>query len=347
MSRFRPGSLVQVRSAKEIFETLDESGALDGLPFMPEMLSHCGAVLRVESSAHKTCDTINYSGSRRLADTVHLSGTRCDGAAHGGCQAGCLFFWKHQWLKPIRGGESVDSELESEVDGEVVAFLKSNASHQDESEGVRYRCQATDLLKASSPIQWWDPLQYIRDVQSGNVGIGQVVKSASFRIFDKWLKSIGPYNRLLQYYNRFQKKRGGTPYPYLTGKLKKTPRETLDLEPGEWVRIKSQEEILETVDLWRRNRGLSFDPEMVRYCGSTRQVLARVERIVDEKNGQLIELPSDCIILGDVTCKAEYSSRRLFCPRALYPFWREIWLDRLHDEQQEDIKREIEGRDIT
>ena len=35
---FRPGSAVQVRSPSEIFETLDESGALDGLPFMPEML---------------------------------------------------------------------------------------------------------------------------------------------------------------------------------------------------------------------------------------------------------------------------------------------------------------------
>ena len=28
-------------------------------------------------------------------------------------------------------------------------------------------------------------------------------------------------------------------------------------------------------------------------------------------------------------CEAKYSERRLFCPRGIYPFWREIWLKRV------------------
>src|SRR5258707_5611398 len=90
--KLRAGDLVEVRSEKEILATLDEQGALDGLPFMPEMLVHCGKRLRVDKRADKTCDTINYSGSRRMYDTVHLAGTRCDGQSHGGCQAQCRFF---------------------------------------------------------------------------------------------------------------------------------------------------------------------------------------------------------------------------------------------------------------
>ena len=34
----RVGEVVEVRTAEEILATLDEHGALDSLPFMPEML---------------------------------------------------------------------------------------------------------------------------------------------------------------------------------------------------------------------------------------------------------------------------------------------------------------------
>ena len=37
----RVGERVEVRSAEEIFATLDKSGCLNSLPFMPEMLQFC------------------------------------------------------------------------------------------------------------------------------------------------------------------------------------------------------------------------------------------------------------------------------------------------------------------
>ena len=74
------------------------------------------------------------------------------------------------------------------------------------------------------------------------------------------------------------------------------------------------------------NRGLTFDPEMLWYCGREARVLRRVERIVDERTGRLLRLKRPCIVLEDVTCRGEYHR---CCPRADYPFWREIWLERL------------------
>ncbi len=94
----RPGDWVLVRSEAEILATLDDRGTLDDLPFMPEMLAHCGQRYRVFKRADKTCDTVKWSGLRRMERTVHLDMLRCDGSAHQGCQAGCLMFWKEAWL---------------------------------------------------------------------------------------------------------------------------------------------------------------------------------------------------------------------------------------------------------
>src|SRR6185503_4165611 len=96
-----------VRSREEILSTLDGNGQLDGLPFMPEMLQFCGQRLPVFRRAHKTCDPPNGLQGRRMAAAVHLDGVRCDGSAHGGCQAGCLMFWKDAWLKKADPADDV------------------------------------------------------------------------------------------------------------------------------------------------------------------------------------------------------------------------------------------------
>jgi hypothetical protein len=328
----RRGDLVEVRSAEEILATLDESGAIDALPCMPEMLDYAGQRFRVEARADKTCDTINYSGARRLHDTVHLEGIRCTGKAHGGCQAQCTVFWKEAWLKRVdertpAARPSAPAPSASKMTRESLAAQTRRMPEAGESD-VRYRCQATDLLLASSPIRWWDVRQYCRDVWTGNVGLLAMIRAALFRVFLNTLK-LGGYRAQLWCYNRLQKWRGGTPWPYLHGTLAKTPQETLDLAPGDYVRVKAQQEILKTVNARNRNRGLSFDPEMVRYCGQVHQVRARVGQIIDERSGKMLPITSDCIILEGAVCCAEYSDQRLFCPRRLYPYWREIWLERV------------------
>src|SRR6185503_9144504 len=94
---FSPRTFVEIRSKAEILATLDKSGRFEGLPFMPEMLAFCGKRFRVYKRAHKTCDTVNKTGGRRMNAAVHLEGLRCSGEAHGGCQAACLLFWKEAW----------------------------------------------------------------------------------------------------------------------------------------------------------------------------------------------------------------------------------------------------------
>jgi len=47
---------------------------------------------------------------------------------------------------------------------------------------------------------------------------------------------------------------------------------------------------------------------------------------INEKTGVMMKLPGPSVILDDVTCSGNYSMCRMFCPRAIYPYWREAWL---------------------
>jgi hypothetical protein len=60
------------------------------------------------------------------------------------------------------------------------------------------------------------------------------------------------------------------------------------------------------------------------------RVLRRVERIVNERTGKMQEMKTPCVILDSVICRSRYSECRLFCPRSIYAYWREIWLERVN-----------------
>jgi hypothetical protein len=152
-------------------------------------------------------------------------------------------------------------------------------------------------------------------------------------VYRHWLVNLGiglgPFLKWL--YDRFQGLIGGVPYPRRHGVLpagSRTPVNPLNLQPGEWVRVKSRDEILATCDEGDMNRGMKFDAELVPYCGGNYRVLKRVTRILNEKTGTMQVMKTPCIILDSVVCQARYSECRLFCPRSVYSYWREIWLER-------------------
>lgn len=314
----KAGEWVEVRSLPEILATLDERGALDALPFMPEMAASCGKRFRVLKSAHKTCDRVRRSGLRGMKDTVHLDELRCDGSGHGGCQAACLLFWKEAWLKRVPEGTRETTPASGAVPRILTDATRVPWDPSAPGE-VRWSCQATEMYRATFPMKWWDLRPYLRDIRSGNATFGAVMR---------WLviRSLNQLQRIPRTYKFVDSVRGGFRYPRVDGSLKRTPRSTLDVWPGDRVRVKSQEEIRATLDTRARNRGLSFDMEMVRYCGGTYEVRSRVTRLIDEPTGRMTEPPNDCIILDRVVCTAEYHG---LCPRAIYPYWREIWLERV------------------
>jgi hypothetical protein len=193
---------------------------------------------------------------------------------------------------------------------------------------VRYTCQATELFRATTPLSPREVGPYIRDLRSGNVSVGETLRAISLWMFRK-MTQIGGYRILVWGYDQVHALIGGCPYPYRQGALTKTPTDTLNLQPGELVQIKNQEEILKTVDKRNRNRGLSFDVEMVSYCGGKYRVLQRVEKIINERTGKMIRFPAPPVMLDGVTCRSQFTPGKLFCSRSIYSYWREIWLRRV------------------
>jgi hypothetical protein len=157
------GDWVEVKSKEEILSTLDRDGKLDGMPFMPEMFEFCGRKMQVYKRAHKTCDTVYPIRGRWVNRTVHLE-TRCDGSAHGGCQASCLFFWKEAWLKPAGGGPQPADPASGTAAGCTEADVRTHAQTIDPADGKPvYSCQATCLPAATAHLDWWDLRQYVED----------------------------------------------------------------------------------------------------------------------------------------------------------------------------------------
>lgn len=323
MPTLRVGDVVEVRSAEEILATLDEKGELENLPFMPEMLKFCGQRMTVHKSAHKLCEVITTEGALRwLNSSVHLVGSRCTGADHGGCQTACSIYWKEAWLRKVGPAEAKQPAAAGarEVD---TSRLTRAANRDPDAEGNQYfSCQATEILRAAPDrIKFRHIDQYVADVKTGNVTFFTLVRGMLFHLFNGYQRRS---RRFLPEWLWFKQ---GLSWGFVKGRAgSKTPTGHLDLQVGETVRIKPKDEITLTLDPKRLNRGMGFEEEMARSCGTVAKVTARVDRCIDEKSGKMLTMKNPCIILEGVICHGAYHGN---CPREYVPFWREIWLERV------------------
>jgi hypothetical protein len=354
--QLKVGDWVRVRSKAEILATLDTNGRLENLPFMPQMFRYCGQEFQVHKRAHKTCDTVSGRyDSRRLAGGIHLN-LRCDGQAYDGCQAACLIYWKDAWLEPISAptaakssasGSPAQASVSTTAGCTEANVLRATCSLTKEGK-QRYSCQATQLLDFTQPVPWWDMRQYYEDYSSGNTSLSRILSGLAYVVYYYGTLAnrynLGRPARWL--YTQFQKLRGGVPFPREKGYLRTPAREPtcdLDLQPGEVVRVKPYEEILATINHdSNANRGLYFDAEMVPFCGKEFVVRASIDKFIDERTGFVRRLKTPAVILEGGYCKACFSDKRMFCPREIFSWWREIWLERVSEEPRAVRERENE-----
>ena len=253
-----------------------------------------------------------------------------------------MIFWKEAWLKRVETGVTGAPEFQykpsanglrgEQTAGDGVGLFKifQAAETKNEDGEAVYFCQATEVLRFTSPMASWDPRQYVRDLRSGNISTGLAGDSWAGSILEIALGVVEMARAfVVAVFNNVQTLRHSAHYPSIPGaQVKNTSVEELNLQPGELVEVRSKEEIVATLNPRNRNRGLSFDSEMLRYCGGVYRVFRRVRRIVDEKTGKMLQMKNPCIILEGVWCRSDYHR---FCPRAIFHYWREGWLKRAAD----------------
>ena len=299
------GEWVDVRSKDEILATLDKTAGWTNCHSLPQMFQYCGQRLRVIKRAHRLCDTQFATEGRAMNDAVVIEGLRCDGQNYGGCEMGCVLIWKEAWLK--RSSESAAMTAtpaalgtgctEAELQAATVLPPLPDAI----ALGPRYVCQATQLTPATQPLSFWSIPHFVEDYKSGNEPIGKLVSGIFVAVYYNLAESGLGFGSVMRWaYDKVQGLRGKTLYVHRKGHLPlngKTPTLELNLRPGELVRTKSHNEILDTVNYNLVNRGMGFHPELVPYCGRVFRVKFRVTKIINEKTGHLIELKNPCIVL--------------------------------------------------
>jgi hypothetical protein len=294
-----PGDWVEVRSGAEVAATLGADGCLEGMPFMPEMAAHCGRRYQVLLRAERTC-TFPH-GHRSLAGAVVLRSLRCDGALHGGCQLGCMIYWKEAWLRPVVGPvHAVDAAAPVATPVPSPAFASRRCDDPS-----RNMCQGTELFRATTPCPpAWDPRQYLRLLRVRTLSPLELVG----------LFTDVAQRRLRRLLLRF------APAP------ERVILPPLGLEPGDLVVVKGRDAIRATLDEGGRLGGLTFADTMYAFCGRKMKVTAKVEQIIDERNGKLRRFAPGTVLLEGAVC-----DRYRGCGRNMPMMWREAWLERAAD----------------
>src|SRR5258708_17835771 len=103
-------------------------------------------------------------------------------------------------------------------------------------------------------------------------------------------------------------------------------RRNLNLKAGEWVEVRSREEILATLDARGCLDGAPFMPEMLSYCGRKLRVFKRADKTCDPaREPWSIRRLKDTVHLEDARCDGQGHGA---CQAGCLIFWKEAWLQR-------------------
>jgi hypothetical protein len=121
---------------------------------------------------------------------------------------------------------------------------------------------------------------------------------------------------------------------FTESELKKTCKKNnnvikpLDLHKGDKVRVKSKNEIYDTLDKTHRFEGCAFMDEMSNYCDTEQIVYKQVNFFFDERLCKFFKAKG-VVLLDEVKCSGKLSLTGPTCDRSCYFFWKDVWLEKI------------------
>jgi hypothetical protein len=103
------------------------------------------------------------------------------------------------------------------------------------------------------------------------------------------------------------------------------------LKAGDFVRVRSLEEIRITLNSYNEYKGCAFLVDMQQYCGTVQRVLKPLERFLDERDYQ-VKKAKGIVLLENNYCQGTPVFGR--CDRSCLLFWREEWLEKIPEPSQ-------------
>ena len=101
---------------------------------------------------------------------------------------------------------------------------------------------------------------------------------------------------------------------------------TLNLKPGEIVKVRSRNEIQQTLNENHQFERVDFMEGMWQYCGQKFKIFKRVEKIYDPYKDRYRKC-RDLVILEGLFCHGSVKTPE--CDRTCLYYWKEAWLERI------------------
>jgi hypothetical protein len=180
------------------------------------------------------------------------------------------------------------------------------------TQGPRYTCQLTQLHAASQPIGNWSLVNFFRPLVAGNVS------PAAFLV--AWLTHC---------FNVVQHLRQGVSFPDFELPVQNDRPIEAPLKAGEQIVVRTSAAIRATVNDLSFNKGLYFEPDMLKHCGRQYVVQAEVRKLIDIVSGERIAMKTPAYTLRGIHFSGE---RHLFNVQHEPLFWRQVWLARARGE---------------
>jgi hypothetical protein len=203
-------------------------------------------------------------------------------------------------------------------------------------------CQLPNVPKLSEGLVQKDPQPFIRRFKRAlavpwNYQVKPLLKK-SYRMYEKRFgpiklaKTMKPASSDLPQtmLNAQPNSHPGTQQQQLVDQLphveEAEPARPGKLMAGDWVRVRSWEEIQPMLDPFKETRGCAFLEDMRKYCDTKQRVFKSMERFLDERDYKVKKVRG-VILLENVICGGVPAFGR--CDRSCFLFWREEWLEKI------------------
>lgn len=101
-----------------------------------------------------------------------------------------------------------------------------------------------------------------------------------------------------------------------------------EIHNGDFIQVRSAEEINIILDDWRKHKGCSFMDDMYQYCGKSYRVLKEINFFFDEAKQKIVKC-KNIVILDKVTCSGKRTLYKERCDRDCFLFWHKDWLNKI------------------
>ena len=99
------------------------------------------------------------------------------------------------------------------------------------------------------------------------------------------------------------------------------------IEVGDLVRVRSENEIKQTLNRLRKTRGCTFQKEMYNHCGKEYKVFKKVDHFFDEAMQEMRKCNNVFLLEGSYCSGSTAYLRK--CARNCFYFWQISWLEKI------------------